>query len=118
MHALLMAMLLVLSLGMARPVWAQAAPATDPAARLAQAEKDVRSVDQSLDTRMDADDRKLLLAKLLAAKTAASDAAGDLQDQLALLDAKLTGLGTVATGSSEAPDIKRQRAALTRQRSA
>lgn len=118
MHALMMAMLLVLSLGMARPVWAQAAPATDPAARLAQAEKDVRSVDQSLDTRMDADDRKLLLAKLLAAKTAASDAAGDLQDQLALLDAKLTGLGTVATGSSEAPDIKRQRAALTRQRSA
>ncbi|WP_367348052.1 DUF3772 domain-containing protein [Sphingobium yanoikuyae] len=111
-------MLLVLSLGLASPVWAQADPATDPAARLAQAEKDVRSVDQSLDTRMDADDRKLLLAKVLAAKTAASGAAGDLQDQLALLDAKLTGLGTVAAGSSEAPDIKRQRAALTRQRSA
>lgn len=118
MHVLLMVMLLVLSLGLASPVWAQADPATDPAARLAQAEKDVRSVDQSLDTRMDADDRKLLLAKVLAAKTAASGAAGDLQDQLALLDAKLTGLGTVAAGSSEAPDIKRQRAALTRQRSA
>ncbi len=118
MHVLLIVMLLVLSLGLASPVWAQADPATDPAARLAQAEKDVRSVDQSLDTRMDADDRKLLLAKVLAAKTAASGAAGDLQDQLALLDAKLTGLGTVAAGSSEAPDIKRQRAALTRQRSA
>lgn len=118
MHALMMVMLLALSLGLAGPAHAQADPATDAAIRLAQAEKDVRSVDQSLDTRMDASDRKLLLAKILAAKTTASDAAGDLQDQLALLDAKLTGLGTVAADSSEAPDIKRQRAALTRQRSA
>ncbi|KQN08104.1 mechanosensitive ion channel protein [Sphingobium sp. Leaf26] len=110
--------LLVLSIGLAGPVRAQVDSALDPAARLAQAEKDVRSVDQSLDTRMDASDRKLLLAKALAAKTTASDAAGDLQDQLALLDAKLTGLGAVAAGSSEAPDIKRQRAALARQRSA
>jgi small-conductance mechanosensitive channel len=110
--------LLLLSLGLNGPVQAQADPVLDPAARLAQAEKDVRSVDQSLDTRMDASDRKLLLAKILAAKATASDAAGDLQDQLALLDAKLTGLGTVAAGSIEASDIKRQRAALTRQRSA
>lgn len=116
--ALAAMILLILSLGLTAPANAQADAALDPATRLLQAEKDVRSVDQSLDTRMEDSDRKLLLAKVLAARAAASDAAGDLQDQLALLDAKLAGLGVIADGNTEAPDIKRQRAALARQRSA
>jgi small-conductance mechanosensitive channel len=113
--ALLMALLL--AMGLFGSASAQVSIALDPATQLAQAEKDVRSVDQSLDTRMDDSDRKLQLAKVAAAKSAAADATGQLQAQLALLDAKLAGLGIASAGATEASDIKRQRAALARQHS-
>lgn len=102
----------------ARPAAAQATPVATLTAQLAQAERDVASVDAALDRRVDADDRLALRTKALAAKDAATDAAGRLQDQLSLVDAKVAQLGAPASGVGEAADIRAQRADLARQHAA
>lgn len=114
---LLRATLLVLLLTSA-PAAAQTASVSPLAAQLGQAERDVTAVDRALDGPVDEDERPVLRAKALAAQEAATDAAGRLQDQLALVDAKVAQLGAPAKGASEAPDIRAQRADLARQHAA
>ena len=113
LRAWLLALLIV-----AAPAAAQTASVAALTAQLAQAERDVAAVDRALDARVDEEDRQALRTKALAAQDSARDAAGQLQDQLALVDAKVAQLGTPATGASEAPDIRAQRADLTRQHAA
>ncbi|WP_294189420.1 DUF3772 domain-containing protein [uncultured Sphingomonas sp.] len=86
--------------------------------QLAQAERDVATVDRALDARVDDEQRDDLRTKALAAKDAATDAAARLQEQLTLVDAKVAQLGTPSAGAGEAGDIRAQRAALQRQHSA
>ena len=84
--------------------------------QLEQAEADVRAVDRALDSRIDADARKLLRGKASTASASASDAVQQLQDQVALLQARIDGLGAVTAGMPEALDIHSQRVDLIRQR--
>jgi small-conductance mechanosensitive channel len=86
--------------------------------QLAQAENEIRTVDRSLDTRIDADEQKRLRAKAVASGLAINEAVDQLREQLVLADQRVTGLGTVAAGAQEAPEVVRQRAALSRQRAA
>ena len=107
----LMILLLLLT---ATPVFAQApSPA---AARIAQAEADLRAVDRALDGQVDRDARASLRAKAQAAEATARAAAAQLEDDLALVDARLAGLGPA--DAAEAADIRRQRARLQQQRGA
>ena len=98
---------------------AAAQPPSTPSAsaQLAQAEADLRAVDRALDTRVDDKQRALLRSKASAAQDSAAEAIKTLHDQLALVDAKIVGLGPVAPGVTEAPDIRAQRASLAQQRS-
>jgi small-conductance mechanosensitive channel len=109
---------LVLLLLFAVPAAAQEVPLATASAQLAQAERDLRSVDAALDGRVDRTDRAALRAKAAAAQAAVRTTTGALEDQLALVDARLTGLGPVAAGTVEAPEIRRQRAQLQQQRGA
>ena len=95
-----------------------AAPSPDAAARLAQAEADLRAVDRALDGEVAAEDRAALRTRASAAAAAARAAASQLEEDLALVDARLAGLGPVTEGATEAPDIRQQRARLEQQRSA
>jgi potassium efflux system protein len=99
---------------------ADAAAAQLPAlsAQLGKAEADLRAVDRALDTRVDDQQRQALRNQALAAQGAAADATRQLGTQLTLVDAKIAGLGLVAPGVVEAPDIRAQRALLAQQRSA
>jgi len=114
---LLRALLLVLLL-VSAPAAAQTTSVAALTAQLTQAERDVAEVDRALDARVDEDERQTLRTKALAAKDSAADAAGRLQDQLTLVDAKVAQLGTPAAGTSEASDIRAQRADLSRQHAA
>jgi len=96
-----------------------AALAQDPAlaraaAAIAGAEGDLKAVDGSLNDRLDADERAALRTRASAAGDAAQAAATGLEAQLALVDARVAGLGAAAPG--EATDIRRQRAALAAER--
>ncbi|WP_019515961.1 DUF3772 domain-containing protein [Sphingomonas sp. Mn802worker] len=110
----LVALLLLVSL----PASAQGTSVAALSQQIAQAERDVGDVDRALDQQVDDDQRDDLRAKALAAKEAATDAATQLQTQLTLIDAKVAQLGSPAAGTSEAGDIRAQRAALARQHSA
>ena len=104
-------------------LFAGAASAQSPAlgplsAQLGQADVDLRAVDRTLDARVDDEDRQSLRGKASAAQASAADATKQLGAQLALVDAKIAGLGSVAPGVTEAPDIRAQRALLAQQRSA
>ncbi|MFK3891572.1 DUF3772 domain-containing protein [Sphingomonas sp. NPDC079357] len=84
-----------------------------PATRLVRAEADVRAVDRALDLRIDDDARGALRERIIAARVAATAATADLAEQLALVDARLAGLGPA--GSAEAADLRAQRQRLSRQ---
>ena len=116
LRALMLASLLVPFLP--RPAVAQTTPVTTLSAQLAQAERDLAAVDRAMDARVDQDERETLRTKATAAKNAATDAAGRLQDQLTLVDAKVAQLGSPAAGAGEAADIRAQRADLARQHAA
>lgn len=115
--SLLLRLLLVLSAASLAPsVHAQAGDAPQLAAQLAQAEADLRSIDRSLDTRVEADDRTPLRTKAIAAQQAAKSAATQLEEQLGLIDARIGGLGIVTGDAVEAPEIRRQRQRLAQER--
>ncbi|MEG3087149.1 DUF3772 domain-containing protein [Sphingomonas sp. PB4P5] len=97
---------------------AQATPLTTASAQLAQAEADIRTVDRALDSRADSAAQKLLRSKALAAQQSSADAVRQLEEQLALVEARVAGLGPAIAGTTEDPVIRRQRATLTQQRSA
>ncbi|KQN91149.1 mechanosensitive ion channel protein [Sphingomonas sp. Leaf231] len=97
------------------PLAAQA-PADTAATRLARAEADVRAVDRALDLRLDDDRRDALRERIIAARVAATAATADLAEQLALVDARLAGLGPA--GAAEADDLRLQRQRLARQHTA
>ncbi len=114
---LVLALALLLLAG-ARPALAQTTPVAAASKQIAQAETDLRAVDRALDTRVEPDERSGLRAKADAAQQAARDSATQLQDQLELLDARIEGLGQVAAGTIEAPEIRQQRARLAQERAA
>jgi potassium efflux system protein len=97
---------------------AQNTPLTATSAQLAQAEADIRTVDRALDRRADAATQKLLRGKALAAQQSSADAVRQLQEQLALVEARVTGLGPATAGTIEDSVIRRQRATLAQQRNA
>ncbi|WP_341208176.1 DUF3772 domain-containing protein [uncultured Sphingomonas sp.] len=109
------ALLLLLLSFMPAPSFAQA---TDdgPAIQLMRAEADVRAVDRALDLRVDDDTRNALRKRIIAARLAATAATADLAGDLALVDARLAGLGPASV--NEAPDLRAQRQRLARQHTA
>lgn len=106
------AALALLLLLFALPAFAQSDDVA-PATRLARAEADVRAVDRAMDLRVDDDARGALRERIIAARVAATAATADLAEQLALVDARLAGLGPA--GSGEAADLRAQRQRLSRQ---
>ncbi|KTT73910.1 DUF3772 domain-containing protein [Sphingomonas endophytica] len=110
---------LLLALLLPAPLAAQAPSVDKPAdsaARLAQAEADVRMVDRALDTRLDDDRRDELRDRIMSARVAATATTADLAQQLALVDARLAGLGPA--NPTEAPDLREQRRRLAQQHTA
>jgi small-conductance mechanosensitive channel len=86
--------------------------------QLDQTETDLRTVDRALDARVDSTARKALRAKAVAAQGSATGVAGQFQDQLTLIDARIAGLGPIQPGVAEAADVTALRNRLGRQRSA
>ncbi|MCD2322767.1 DUF3772 domain-containing protein [Sphingomonas sp. IC-56] len=97
---------------------AQTTPVAALSNQITQAETDLRAVDRALDQRVENDERSALRAKAVAAQQAARASAGKLEEQLALVDARVEGLGPVAAGTTEAPEIQRERASLAQERGA
>jgi small-conductance mechanosensitive channel len=92
------------------------APAVPPAAQLTQAERDLATVDRQLDDRLDRAAQKALRDKAVTAQQTAEGIDGDLSEQLALIDARVAGLGPVERGVAEPPEITQQRARLAGER--
>jgi hypothetical protein len=99
------AALALLLLLLAPRVYAQEAEVS-PATRLARAEADVRAVDRALDLRVDDDARGALRERIIAARVAATAATADLADQLALVDARLAGLGPAGGAEASASNCR------------
>ncbi|UYY58218.1 DUF3772 domain-containing protein [Sphingomonas sp. S2-65] len=118
MTTLLSLILALLFLAGSPAAFAQSTPIAALSNQIAQAETDLRSVDRALDQRVEDDERSALRAKALAAQQAARASAGQLEEQLDLIDARIDGLGPVAAGTTEAPEIQRERARLGRERAA
>lgn len=112
---LLLTLLLVMG---ALPAHAQVTPTAELSRQIAQVETDLRAVDRALDTPVDTDERTALRTKALAAQQAVRATEGQLEEQLALIDARIAGLGPVTEGTAEAPDIQSQRRRLDRSRTA
>lgn len=93
-------------------VYAQGDPAAASATKIAQAEVEVRAVDRALDARVDDDDRRALRDRAQGAKDASTQAVSDLSEQLALVNARITGLGPATPGEIEAPELTAQRKSL------
>ncbi len=110
-----MALLLMLA---ASTAVAQPSPIDAASATIATAEADLNRVDAALDTRVDREGRAKLRDEALAAQTSAKDAADQLRTQLALVDARIAGLGPPVAGVVEAADIRGERSALAQSRSA
>lgn len=110
---LLLTVLLLLALAVALPVRAQNDPVASATDRIAQAELDVRGVDRALDASVDDAGRRDLRSKAQGAQDATNQAIADLTEQLALVNARIAGLGTVAPGETEAPELRAQRRTLT-----
>lgn len=107
---------LVAAFALAGPALAQGDPVAAATDRIAQAELDVRGVDRALDASVDDDDRRDLRGKAQEAQTATTQAVADLTEQLALVNARIAGLGTVTPGEVEAPELRAQRRTLTNMR--
>jgi small-conductance mechanosensitive channel len=112
---MLWAMLLLAGL---TPAQAQTPSLADASKQISQAETDVRSVDRAMDAGVEADDRDALRAKTLAAQQAARTSGAILEEQLALLDARIEGLGPATAGTAEAPEIRAERRRLAQSRAA
>ncbi|WP_267389655.1 DUF3772 domain-containing protein [Sphingomonas sp. GC_Shp_3] len=97
------------------PASAQTPPVAATVAQIGQAEHDLGAVDRALDTRVDDEKRKDLRTSAMKSQQSARDAAGALEDQLTLVQARLTELGGAPSGGGEAPELHNQRASLTRQ---
>ncbi|MDR6147951.1 potassium efflux system protein [Sphingomonas sp. SORGH_AS870] len=116
--AILAAMLTMIAMpALAAPVAAQGDPMTVATARIVQAEQDVRAVDQGLDAQLDDDARQDLRDKAQGAQDATTQAVNALTEQLALVNARITGLGAVTPGEVEAPELRAQRKSLNALRS-
>ncbi len=102
----------------APPAIAQNPTLADVSRQIAQAESDIRSVDRVLDTSVDADARAALRAKALAAQQSARSSGGSLEDQLALVTARIDGLGPATQGATEAPEIRSERRRLAQSHAA
>ncbi|HBS62362.1 MAG TPA: DUF3772 domain-containing protein [Stenotrophomonas sp.] len=111
-------MLLLVWLGMAPVALAQnddpAEP--DPIAQLAQADKDLKQIQASLDDGDTLDTLKTLSDRALAVQRDAKAARDALDPQLKQVDGRLAQLGEVPEGATEARDIAQQRKAMTQQR--
>jgi small-conductance mechanosensitive channel len=111
-------LVLLAAFGLALAASAQSGPLAQSSAQLAQAETDLRAVDRALDARVAADDRAMLRGKTQAAQQAAAASVAQLTEQLARVDEQIAGLGTLASGETEAPDIRRQRDRIGKERAA
>lgn len=107
---------LIAAFALAGPALAQGDPVAAATDRIAQAELDVRGVDRALDASVDDDDRRDLRGKAQEAQTATTQAVADLTEQLALVNARIAGLGTVTPGEVEVPELRAQRRTLTNMR--
>ena len=103
---------------LAPPAIAQTPTLADVSRQIAQAEIDIRSVDRVLDTSVDGDARAALRAKALAAQQSARSSGGSLEDQLALVTARIDGLGPATQGATEAPEIRSERRRLAQSHAA
>jgi potassium efflux system protein len=108
----------MLLLALAMPALAQPSPVDTASRELAGAETDLAAVDSALDGKVDRAGRADLRTRALAAQSDARDAADQLRGQLALVDARIAGLGPPAAGVTEAPDIRAERKALAQARDA
>jgi potassium efflux system protein len=97
------------------PAAAQTPPVTTTVAQIGQAERDLGVIDRALDTRVDDGKRKDLRTGAAKSQQSARDAASALQDQLTLVQARLTELGSAPSAGGEAPELHNQRVSLTRQ---
>ncbi|WP_404477888.1 DUF3772 domain-containing protein [Novosphingobium sp. BL-52-GroH] len=100
------------------PATAQIAQTSKASRQIKDAETELRAVDHALDNRLDTELRTTLRARATAAQQSARAAGGDLEEQIALVDARIAGLGPVTPGLAEAPEIQRQRQSLTKGRAA
>ncbi|MCP3735264.1 DUF3772 domain-containing protein [Sphingomonas sp. RP10(2022)] len=106
----------VVLVAMAVPAIAQPSPVDVASAQLSRAEGELAAVDTALDTRVDRAARAQLRDRALAAQGDAKEAADQLRGQLALVDARIAGLGPPVAGVVEAADIRAERRALAQSR--
>ncbi|MCC7634207.1 DUF3772 domain-containing protein [Stenotrophomonas rhizophila] len=106
-------------LGLAPLALAQAdAPGEgDPIAQLAQADRELKQIQASLDDADTRDTLQTLSDRALAVQRDADAARNALQPQLEQMDARVAQLGEVVAGTVEPRDIALQRKALNQQRS-
>ncbi|WP_411852726.1 DUF3772 domain-containing protein [Stenotrophomonas sp. LGBM10] len=88
----------------------------DPIAQLAQADKDLKQIQASLDDGDTLDTLKTLSDRALAVQRDAKAARDALDPQLKQVEGRLAQLGEVPEGATEARDIAQQRKAMTQQR--
>ncbi|WP_271298946.1 DUF3772 domain-containing protein [Sphingomonas sp. CV7422] len=110
-------LLALVMLALALPAAAQTSPVDAATKQLAAAEAALDAVDKALDTKVDRETRGKLRDQALGAQSDARDAAEQLRDQLALIDARIAGLGPPVAGVVEAPDIRAERRLLAQARS-
>ncbi|MGR6328045.1 DUF3772 domain-containing protein [Sphingomonas sp. XXL09] len=96
---------------------AQVPTPADLTRQIAAAGDDVHAVDRALDSRVDPADVRALRDRASGAQQNAQSAADQLDEQRALLDARIAQLGPAPAAGGEAPDIHSQRLRLTQQRS-
>ena len=109
-------LLLLLLVVLAPPAAAQPSPVDDATRQLTAAEIALNTVDRTLDTRTDRESRAKLRGDALTAQGNAREAADQLRSQLALVDARIAGLGPPVAGVVEAPDIRNERRTLGQSR--
>ena len=109
-------LLLLLLVVLAPPAAAQPSPVDDATRQLSAAEIALNTVDRTLDTRTDRESRAKLRGDALTAQGNAREAADQLRSQLALVDARIAGLGPPVAGVVEAPDIRNERRTLGQSR--
>nr|WP_163959907.1 DUF3772 domain-containing protein [Sphingomonas insulae] len=108
--------LILLLVALSPPVMAQPSPIDVATAQLTTAETALNGVDRALDTRTDRDSRAKLRDAALTAQSDAREAADQLRGQLALIDARIAGLGPSVAGVVEAADIRNERRSLAQAR--
>ena len=94
----------------------QPSPIDTATRQLTTAETSLNRVDRALDTRVDREARAGLRDDALTAQSDAREAADQLRGQLALVDARIAGLGPPVPGVVEAADIRTERRDLSQAR--